>query len=346
MNRGTSYRKNERRILNGLKALAKVYIPNYRHKMEPVIVIHGGAWAIPDHLAECSKTGVKNAAKCGYSVLVNGGNSMQAVESAVRILEDDRSFDAGHGAVLNANGDVELDALIMDGKNLAAGTVSCIKNISNPVTYARLVLEKTSHSMLTGKGADAYAEKLNIARVSRDELVTEYAIQEWEQYHKYKQSVTNLFNTEKAHDTVGAVAIDSEGNVSCATSTGGITNKMVGRVGDSPILGCGGYADNHTGAVSTTGHGESIMKVTLARLVLFYMEQGDTPKAAADQALEYMLHRVHGRGGLVAVSKNGQWAARFTTKRMAWASIQNGILTYGLNPEEKFQECLDNFSCR
>ncbi|OCT80563.1 isoaspartyl peptidase/L-asparaginase [Xenopus laevis] len=312
--------------------------------LKPVIVIHGGAWAIPDHLAECSKIGVKNAAKCGYSVLVNRGSSMQAVESAVRVLEDDISFDAGHGAVLNADGDVELDAVIMDGKNLAAGSVSCIKNISNPITFARTVLEKTSHTMLTGKGADAYAEKMNIARVSRDELVTEHAIQEWEQYHKYKQSVTNLFNTEKVHDTVGAVAIDCQGNVSCATSTGGITNKMVGRVGDSPIIGCGGYADNHVGAVSTTGHGESIMKVTLARLVLFYMEQGETPQKAADQALEYMINRVHGRGGLVVVSKNGQWAARFTTKRMAWASIQDGVLTFGLNPDEIFQESLDNFS--
>ncbi|KAM4772534.1 isoaspartyl peptidase/L-asparaginase-like [Rhinophrynus dorsalis] len=313
--------------------------------MKPVIVVHGGAWAIPDYLAENSKDGVKNAAKCGFSILSNGGSSVQAVESAVRMLEDDRTFDAGHGAVLNADAEVELDAIIMDGKNLAAGAVSCIKNISNPITFARSVLDKTPHIMLTGNGANTLAEKLSFARVPTEELVTEHAVQEWEQFHKYKQSVSGLFNTEQVHDTVGAVAMDSEGNVSCATSTGGITNKMVGRVGDSPIIGCGGYADNRVGAVSTTGHGESIMKVTLARLALFYMEQGENPQDAGDHALDYMNNRVHGRGGLIVVSNTGQWAARFNTKRMAWASIDKGHLFYGLNPGEMFQEILENETC-
>uniref|UniRef100_A0A8C5W9Z0 Isoaspartyl peptidase/L-asparaginase n=1 Tax=Leptobrachium leishanense TaxID=445787 RepID=A0A8C5W9Z0_9ANUR len=288
---------------------------------KPVIVVHGGAWAIPDFLAESSTNGVKHAACCGFSILAQGGSSMQAVEAAVRVLEDDKSFDAGHGAVLNADGNVELDAIIMDGRNLAVGAVSCIKNIANPVTFARTVLEQCRCAMLTGDGANAFAEEMGIPNVPTDELVTEHAIKEWEQYQKYRQSVTSLFNTEKACDTVGAVAIDSHGNVSCATSTGGITNKMVGRVGDSPIIGCGGYADNLIGAVSTTGHGESIMKVTLARLVLLYMEQGKSPKDAADQALDYMKNRVHGRGGLIVVSKTGEWSASFTTKRMAWAGI-------------------------
>ncbi|XP_075058672.1 isoaspartyl peptidase/L-asparaginase-like [Mixophyes fleayi] len=308
---------------------------------KPVIVVHGGAWAIPDDLAESSKIGVKNAAKCGFSILASGGSSMQAVESAVRMLEDNPVFDAGHGAVLNANGDVELDAIIMDGKNLAVGAVSCIKNIANPVMFARTVMEKTPHSMLTGAGANTFAERMNIDKVPTDELVTENATKEWEKYQLYKQSVTSLFNTEKMHDTVGAVAIDSEGNLSCGTSTGGITNKMVGRVGDSPIVGSGAYADNFCGAVSTTGHGESIMKVTLARLVLFNMQRGETPQNAADHALEYMKNRVHGSGGLIVVSKSGEWAARFSTKRMAWASAENNLLTYGLNPGETFQETLD-----
>ncbi|XP_069829510.1 isoaspartyl peptidase/L-asparaginase-like isoform X1 [Dendropsophus ebraccatus] len=307
----------------------------------PVIVVHGGAWAIPDDLAERSKIGVKNAATCGFSILANGGSSLQAVEAAVRILEDDTAFDAGHGAVLNADGDVELDAIIMDGKNLAVGAVSCIKNIANPVMFARTVMEQTPHVMLTGTGANKFAEKIKFEKTPTRELVTENAVKEWEQYQKYKQSVTSLFNTERMHDTVGAVAIDSKGNTACATSTGGITNKMVGRVGDSPIIGSGAYADNFTGAVSTTGHGESIMKVTLARQVLFNMEKGETPERAADQALEYMKNKVHGRGGLIVVSKSGEWAARFTTKRMAWASVENRILNYGLNPGEKFQEKLD-----
>ncbi|XP_071998317.1 isoaspartyl peptidase/L-asparaginase-like isoform X2 [Engystomops pustulosus] len=306
--------------------------------IKPVIVVHGGAWAIPDDLAESSKTGVKNAATHGFSILSDGGSSLEAVEAAVRIPEDDTAFDAGHGAVLNADGDVELDAIIMDGKNLAVGAVSCIKNIAHPVTFARTIMEQTPHVMLTGSGANKFAEEMKIEKVPTEELVTLNAVKEWEQYQKYKQSVTSLFNTERTHDTVGAVAIDSKGNVSCATSTGGITNKMVGRVGDSPIIGSGAYADNFTGAVSTTGHGESIMKVTLARQVLFYIEKGETPKSAADHALEYMKERVHGRGGLIVISKSGEWAARFSTKRMAWASAENNILTYGLNPGEKFQE--------
>ncbi|XP_072264571.1 isoaspartyl peptidase/L-asparaginase-like [Pyxicephalus adspersus] len=307
----------------------------------PVIVVHGGAWAIPDDLAESSKSGVKSAAKCGFSVLANGGSAVNAVECAVQMLEDNNVFDAGHGAVLNAEGDVELDAIIMDGRNLAVGAVSCIKNIANPVKFARTVMEKTPHVMLTGAGANKFAETMNIKQVPREELVTELALKEWEQYQKYQQSVTSLFNSEQMHDTVGAVAIDSEGNVACATSTGGITNKMVGRVGDSPIIGSGAYADNFTGAVSTTGHGESIMKVTLARLVLFNMEKGETRQDAADHALDYMKNKVHGRGGLITVCKTGEWAASFTTKRMAWASVKNNILTFGLNPGENFHEAID-----
>ncbi|XP_043398374.1 isoaspartyl peptidase/L-asparaginase isoform X3 [Chelonia mydas] len=241
----------------------------------PVLVVHGGAWAIPDEFAERSILGVKNAVKSGFAVLEMGGSSMKAVEIAVQALEDDIVFDAGHGAVLNADGYVELDAIIMNGKTLAAGAVSCIRNISNPVTFACSVLEKTPYVMLTGTGANQFAEKLGIPQVPVEELVTDHAKAEWEQYRKYKQTVKSLFNTELVHDTVGAVAIDCEGNMACATSTGGITNKMVGRVGDTPIIGSGGYADNLVGAVSATGHGESIMKVTLARLILFHMEQGD-----------------------------------------------------------------------
>ncbi|XP_044866034.1 isoaspartyl peptidase/L-asparaginase-like isoform X4 [Mauremys mutica] len=240
---------------------------------KPVLVVHGGAWAIPDEFAERSILGVKNAVKSGFAVLEMGGSSMKAVEIAVRALEDDTVFDAGHGAVLNADGYVELDAIIMNGKTLAAGAVSCIRNISNPVTFACSVLKKTPYVMLTGTGANQFAEKLGIPQVPVEELVTDHAKAEWEQYRKYKQTVKSLFNTELVHDTVGAVAIDCEGNMACATSTGGITNKMVGRVGDTPVIGSGGYADNLVGAVSATGHGESIMKVTLARLILFHMEQ-------------------------------------------------------------------------
>ncbi|MBN3270994.1 ASGL1 asparaginase, partial [Polyodon spathula] len=306
--------------------------------MKPVIVVHGGAWAIPDKIAEDSISGVKNAILEGIKILEKGGSALDAVERAVRSMEDNPVFDAGHGAVLNANGEVELDAVIMDGKTLAAGAVSSIRNISNPVTFARSVMEKTDHVMLTDRGANQYADCQGIPKVATDELITEGERKEWEHYQKYAHSVKTLFNSQLVHDTVGAVALDCSGNVACATSTGGIRNKMVGRVGDTPIIGSGGYADNNIGAVSCTGHGESIMKVTLARLILFHMEQGKSPEQATDEALQYMGKRVHGAGGAIVVSPDGKWAARFTTERMAWASIKEDTLSYGLNPKEMFNE--------
>uniref|UniRef100_A0A3B4GWT7 Isoaspartyl peptidase/L-asparaginase n=1 Tax=Pundamilia nyererei TaxID=303518 RepID=A0A3B4GWT7_9CICH len=292
--------------------------------MSAVLVVHGGAWAIPDELAKASVDGVKTAAREGFSVLKRGGSAVDAVEVAVRALEDNTVFDAGHGAVLNKDGEVELDAIIMDGRTLATGAVSSVKNIANPVSLARAVMEKTSHVMLTSQGANLFAESIGISTVPTETLVTEYERREW----------------EKAHDTVGAVALDSAGNVACATSTGGIRNKMVGRVGDSPVIGCGGYADNLSGAVSCTGHGESILKVTLARLILSKIEQGKSVTEASQMSLQHMGDRVKGAGGAIVVSPSGHWAATFTTERMAWAAVEQDVLWYGLDPHERLKEQL------
>ncbi|KAJ0066771.1 hypothetical protein NL108_002374, partial [Boleophthalmus pectinirostris] len=268
-----------------------------------------------------------------------------------------------HGAVLNSEGEVELDASIMDGKTLGSGAVSSVKNIGNPVLLARAVMEKTDHVMLTSRGANLFAESIGMATVCPEELVSEFERKEWEKHKNYVTGVKEDFNAMWAHDTVGAVAVDSAGNVACATSTGGIRNKMVGRVGDSPVIGCGGYADNFSGAVSCTGHGESILKVTLARLIISHMEQGKngayyidiivrhgcylycfskgkTVAKASELALKYMGDRVNGAGGAIVVSPSGQWAATFTTERMAWAAVENDTLWYGLNPQEKCQESL------
>uniref|UniRef100_A0A674P3D9 Isoaspartyl peptidase/L-asparaginase n=1 Tax=Takifugu rubripes TaxID=31033 RepID=A0A674P3D9_TAKRU len=242
--------------------------------MPAVVVVHGGAWSVPDKLAKAVVDGVKMAALDGFSVLERGGSALDAVEAAVRNLEDNVTFNAGHGAVLNADGDVELDAIIMDGRALGSGAVSSVKNIPNPVSLARAVMEKTPHLLLTSRGANLFAESIGMATVPTDTLVTANEREEWEEHRSYVAGVTEDFNSKCAHDTVGAVAVDSAGNVACATSTGGIRNKMVGRVGDAAIIGCGGYADNSSGAVSCTGHGESILKVTLARLILSHMEQG------------------------------------------------------------------------
>ncbi|XP_029925923.1 isoaspartyl peptidase/L-asparaginase [Myripristis murdjan] len=308
--------------------------------MKAVIVVHGGAWAIPDEISQASIDGVKAAACEGFSLLKRGGSALDAVESAVRAMEDNAVFNAGHGAVLNSDGEVELDAVIMDGRTLACGAVSSVKNIANPVSLARAVMEKTDHVMLTSKGANLFAEGIGVVTTPTETLVTEYERKEWEKHKKYHTGVIELFNTQWAHDTVGAVAVDHSGNVACATSTGGIRNKMVGRVGDSPIIGCGGYADNLSGAVSCTGHGESILKVTLARLILSHIEQGKEVVDAVELSLRYMGDRVHGAGGAIAVSPSGEWAAKFTTERMAWASVECDILWYGLNPNEKFKQQL------
>ncbi|KAI4894287.1 hypothetical protein NFI96_016312 [Prochilodus magdalenae] len=314
-----------------------------------------GAWAIPDALAEASVAGVKAAALAGSVVLKRGGKALDAVEDAVRTMEDDPVFDAeecsalqfdhilnnkGHGAVLNTDGEVELDAIIMEGETLAAGAVSSVRNIANPVSLARAVMEKTDHVMLTSRGANLFAESIGIPTLPTDALVTEEERKEWERCKKYIVGVKELFNSQWGHDTVGAVALDSFGNVACATSTGGIRNKMVGRVGDSPIIGSGGYADNKSGAVSCTGHGESILKVTLARLILFHMEQGRTASEAANSSLQYMGERVQGGGGAIVVSPTGDWTATFTTDRMAWAAIDGDVLHYGLNPKEEFKDTL------
>ncbi|XP_072534518.1 isoaspartyl peptidase/L-asparaginase [Salminus brasiliensis] len=309
--------------------------------MKPVIVVHGGAWAIPDAFAEASVAGVKAAAQAGSEVLKRGGSALDTVEVAVRTMEDDPVFDAGHGAVLNADGEVELDAIIMEGKTLAAGAVSSVRNIANPVSLARAVMEKTDHIMLTGHGANLFAESIGVPILMPDALVTKEERKEWEHYKKYIVGVKELFNSQWGHDTVGAVALDSFGNVACATSTGGIRNKMVGRVGDSPIIGSGGYADNKSGAVSCTGHGESILKVTLARLILFHMDQGRTASEAAECSLQYMGERVQGGGGVIVVSPTGDWTATFTTERMAWAAMDGNLLYYGLNPKENIKETLN-----
>ncbi|KAL6486915.1 hypothetical protein MHYP_G00035410 [Metynnis hypsauchen] len=309
--------------------------------MKPVIVVHGGAWAIPDTLAEASVAGVKAAALAGSVVLKRGGSALDAVEDAVRKMEDDLVFDAGHGAVLNTDGEVELDAIIMEGETLAAGAVSSVRNIANPVSLARAVMEKTDHVMLTGRGANLFAESIGVPTLPTDALVTEEERKEWEhRYKRYGVGVKELFNSQWGHDTVGAVALDSFGNVACATSTGGIRNKMVGRVGDSPVIGSGGYADNKTGAVSCTGHGESILKVTLARLILFHMDQGRTASEAAKSSLQSMRERVQGCGGAIVVSPKGDWTATFTTPRMAWAAVDENVLYYGLNPKEELKETL------
>jgi len=309
-----------------------------------VIVIHGGAWAIPEKLEVASREGVKNAAKAGWKVLSEGGSAVDAVMEAVKLLENDPAFDAGRGSVLTDAGNVEMDALIMDGKTLDCGSVATVNNVKNPVELARKVMEKTPHTLIVGEGANTLAKEENVEAADKDYLVTAEGVEEWETYKKYNVAVSSLFG-QRGHDTVGAVALDKGGNLACATSTGGITGKRPGRVGDSPIVGSGGYADNESGAVSTTGHGESITKVCLAHRIVQSLESGGSPQEAAGEGLRYMFSRVGGSGGAVVVDKEGRFAAEFSTEKMPWAAISMGTMEHGFMPGERNKEQLGNKTC-
>ncbi|XP_065152727.1 isoaspartyl peptidase/L-asparaginase [Paramisgurnus dabryanus] len=304
--------------------------------MLPVIVVHGGAGNIPKDKAEISCAGVREAVRAGYAILQAGGSAMDAVVEAVTLMENNPIYNAGRGSVLNVNGEVEMDAIVMDGKTLASGSVSAVRRVANPVQLARLVMEKTSHLCLTAEGASKFARAMGVPEVPEESLITDYARMRWKEN---LQPGANPVECQMGKmGTVGAVAVDIEGNTACATSTGGLINKMEGRVGDTACIGCGGYADNMTGAVSPTGHGEAIMKVILARLILFHMEQGKRPQEASDLALTYMKERVNGLGGVVVVDPKGTWAARFSSLQMAWAAAQQDQLHYGLYHGEDFIE--------
>ncbi|MFW9922513.1 MAG: isoaspartyl peptidase/L-asparaginase [Candidatus Thorarchaeota archaeon] len=290
------------------------------------IIVHGGAWAIPNKLLDASTNGVEIAAKIGWDILKGGGTALDAVEKAVNSLEENPVFDAGIGASLNEKGEIELDAIIVDGKTLDFGAVAGVKNIIHTVSLARKVMEKTDHVFLIGEGANIFASEINFESVPQEKLITKIAQEEWNEYKKFKGAVNNLYNC----DTVGAVAIDAEGDIAAATSTGGITGKRIGRVGDSPIIGSGAFADNSIGGISTTGHGESILKIMLAKKISQYLENGQSPNNAVIRALDDMKKKVQGNGGAIIIDKNSEIGFYFTSKRMAWAYVKNDVLKSGI----------------
>ncbi|GAB1601442.1 isoaspartyl peptidase/L-asparaginase-like [Argonauta hians] len=311
------------------------------NEIKPILAVHGGAWAIPEDLSDKSIQGVKHAACLAFKKLQQNASSTEAVVTAITSLEDNPVFDAGTGSVLNSIGEIEMDAMIMEGCSLNSGAVACVQNIANPIQLAQIVMEKSDHVLLVGKGANAFAEDHDLHTVPTESLITETARKEWNTYMEFKSTIKSLFkssNQNEGHNTVGAIALDKFGNLACGTSTGGITAKTSGRVGDTPIIGSGGYADNDIGAVSTTGHGEAISKVCLAKHIIHLMEQGLDPDAAAQEAITFMLKRVNGCGGVIVLNKAGQVAVNFSTERMAWAWINESSLHYGLNPAEHFTE--------
>ena len=299
-------------------------------------------------MRDASLRGVAAAASAGMAKL-RDGSALDAVEAAVRSLELDAAFDAGRGAVLNCEGNVELDAVIMDGKELHSGAVAALGPVLHPVSLARLVMEKTEHCLLVGDGATAFARDCGVDILAADDLVTEAAKAEWQAMATYPTAVNTLFNDtnagrQKHHDTVGAVAMDAHGNLAAATSTGGITFKRAGRVGDSPIIGAGCLADNALRSISTTGHGESIMRYTLASRVLQRMSsnRGETVRAACAAELEGMFRRVGGRGGAVVLSPSGEPGVAFSTTRMPWAVCR--AADHGDDDEQELRFGIDRAS--
>ena len=291
----------------------------------PVLVVHGGAWAIPDDMVDAHLNGVGNAVAAGWRALELGGSALDAVEAAVVVMEDDETFDAGRGSFLNRDGRVQLDAFIMDGATLRGGGVGCVERLRNPVRAARKILSDSPHVYFVAEGAERFAAEHGIELCRNEDLVIPREVQRLLEYQAQDSTHGNdLFAASispdlLSHDTVGAVALDREGNIAAATSTGGTLNKAPGRLGDSSLIGCGCYADNLTAAASTTGWGEPIMKLVLAKWAADRVESGSLPEWVAKEAMNYLKQRLNGHGGIILLDAQGRFGIAHNTPRMAWA---------------------------
>jgi beta-aspartyl-peptidase (threonine type) len=291
--------------------------------------IHAGAGTISkeDFTASLEleiRNTLMQAVQAGHEVLSSGGSSLDAVTLAVTMLENSPHFNAGRGAVFNAEGKHELDASIMDGSNLEAGAVTGVQNVRNPILLARKIMTDSPHVMLMGEGAEVFARANGIEFADDDYFFTE---RRWQQLQnaKNRQKLDAQLKSESPDrwlSTVGAVALDASGNLAAATSTGGMTNKRWGRVGDSPIIGAGTYADNRSCAVSATGHGEYFIRATIARDICARVQyQGLDLAAAADAVINGQLRDMGGDGGIIAMDSNGNIALTFNTPGMYRASM-------------------------
>jgi beta-aspartyl-peptidase (threonine type) len=301
-------------------------------KRKPVMVVHGGAGKWQPERSQPGLDGVKRATNKGFSILKNGGAAVDAVMEAVAVMEDDGAFNAGYGSSLNIEKTAEMEASIMDGKTLQAGAAGLLHDIRNPVRLARIVMDETDHVFVVGEGAEKLAK---LHKLERKNPVTELRLQYYEQQKKTLQEggfdLPKLAVLVKKHpelfehlDTVGAVALDKEGNVAAATSTGGFPLKLPGRIGDSPLIGCGTYADNLSGACSTTGVGEIAIRLVLAKTVCNYMEAGRTAQEAAEQTIRLVNKRIataYNSMGVISVDVHGCVGAAHNSPNMCWAHM-------------------------
>lgn len=289
------------------------------------IAVHGGAGPDSNFIKkniEGYKKGLKEARDIGYNVLEDGGSAIDAVEAAVNYLEDNPLFNAGRGSALNEKAEVEMDASIMSGKDLSCGAAALIKNVKNPVTLARAVMEKTKHTYVAGQGVLELAQKLSLQLRPDAYFITDHAFEEYQKAKENsQQSEANDFVQElvkkRTHGTVGAVALDKDGNVAAATSTGGTENKLPGRIADSSMVGIGSYANNRTCAVSGTGDGEYLMQNVMGFHVSALMEYKGL---SVQDACRYLMHEklkdVEGDMGIIAVDPYGNIALEFNSERM------------------------------
>ena len=294
---------------------------------------------MPDDMVEAHINGVRNALAAGWSVLARGGTALDAIEESVVIMEDDETFDAGRGSFLNRDGKVQLDALMMDGATLRAGGVGCVERVRNPVRAARKILSESPHVYFVADGAERFAAEHGIELCRNEDLVIAREVERLREYQAKIPTLrpgsgqasraegaremghppgSEMFAPEISHDTVGAIALDRNGNIAAATSTGGTLNKAPGRLGDSSLIGCGCYADNLSAAVSTTGWGEPIMKLVLAKWTADRVSAGNLPEWAAQEAINYLKQRLDGHGGIIVLNAQGQVGIAHNTPRMAW----------------------------
>ena len=275
--------------------------------MSWAIIVHGGAHTISEDKREAHERGCAKAADAAAKLLGENGTCLDAVEAAIRILEDDPTFNAGFGSVLNAEGDVEMDAAIMEGSGLHVGAVASIRGVRHPISVARQVMD-TKHALLSAEGARRFAKERGCELCEPEEMICEEIRRDWERD-----------KTIRGSDTVGAVALDVFGNFAAGTSTGGLMNKMPGRIGDSPLIGLGLYADNMAGGVSLTGDGESIMRLALAHRIVTAMCNGEDADRAAEEAIAVMARRVGGEAGCIVLDRQGRVGVAHNADNLAHA---------------------------
>jgi L-asparaginase / beta-aspartyl-peptidase len=296
----------------------------------PVVIVHGGAWNIPDETWPAHIAGVTKAAETAYALLKKGAPAIEAVEAAIMVLEDDPTFDAGYGSFLTRGGKVQLDSGIMRGSDLCVGGVLMVERCKNPIRVARKLMEEGKHILLIGEGAHQFAEVQGIPLIDNSALITFDQDKLWRKFLTMtpEELIASFVGQDSdpatatlPGDTVGAIALDVNGQIAAGNSTGGTPFKPDGRVGDSAIPGCGLMADNELGGACCTGWGEHIARANVAFRTVQALGHGETPVGAIQHALDFMAERVGGRAGVIALDAKGRIGAFHNAGRMAWAGF-------------------------